>query len=76
MHLIQGVLMVVLSNDSTYPVYATFLTFNLEKFILEPKLDLITEFRFGPAVGAFLLISAVAHFYLSTIGYDKYVEKE
>jgi len=74
LHLIQGTLMVVLSNDSTYPVYATFLTFNLEKFALEPKLDLITEFRFGPAVGAFLLISAVAHFYLSSIGYNKYVE--
>ncbi len=30
--------------------------------------------RFGPAVAAFLLISAVAHFYLSTVGYKKYVE--
>jgi hypothetical protein len=66
--------MVVLSNDATYPVYASFLTINRELFALEPKLDLITEFRFGPAVGAFLLISAVAHFYLSTIGFNKYQE--
>jgi hypothetical protein len=28
---------------------------------------------FGPAVALFLLISAVAHFYLATIGYDRYV---
>ncbi|MFO8037343.1 MAG: heliorhodopsin HeR [Anaerolineales bacterium] len=74
LHLIQGVLMIVLSNDTTYPVYSTFLTFNIEEFALEPKLNLIYELRFGPAVGAFLLISAVAHFYLSTIGYNRYVE--
>ena len=74
LHLIQGVLMIVLSNDTTYPVYSNFLVFNTEKFALEPKLNLIYELRFGPAVGAFLLISAVAHFYLSTIGYPRYVE--
>ena len=72
LHLIQGVLMIVLSNDTTYPVYSNFLTFNTEKLALEPKLNLIYELRFGPAVGAFLLISAVAHFYLSTIGYQRY----
>jgi len=74
LHLIQGLAMVILSNDSTYPVYSTFLTFNTELFQLEPKLDQIFDLRFGPAVGAFLLISAVAHFYLSTIGYNRYVE--
>lgn len=79
LHLIQGILMIVLSNDTTYPVYSSFLTFNRNAFALEPKLNLIYELRFGPAVGVFLLISAVAHFYLSTIGYNRYVsdlEKE
>jgi hypothetical protein len=74
LHLIQGLAMVILSNDSTYPVFSSFLTFNTELFKLEPNLDQIFELRFGPAVGAFLLISAVAHFYLSTIGYKGYVE--
>ena len=31
------------------------------------------ELRFGPAVAVFLPVSAVAHFYLSTIGYGWYV---
>lgn len=73
LHLIQGLLMVVLSNDTTYPVFSSFLTFNQDTFSLEPKLNLIYELRFGPAVGVFLLISAVAHFYLSSAGYPRYV---
>jgi hypothetical protein len=72
LHLVQGLLMIILSNDSTYPVYSTFLRFNRELLQLEPNLELIYELRFGPAVGAFLLISAVAHFYLVTIGYQGY----
>jgi hypothetical protein len=34
---------------------------------------LLYELLFGPAVAVFLLISAVAHIYLSTIGYKRYV---
>lgn len=34
---------------------------------------MLFELRFGPAVAMFLLISAVAHFYLSTSGYNRYV---
>jgi hypothetical protein len=73
LHLIQGVLMVVLSNDTTYPIYTNFLNFNTETFSLMPDPKLLYELRFGPAVAVFLLISAVAHFYLATIGYDRYV---
>lgn len=75
LHLVQGLAMIILSNDSTYPIYSSFLELNIEKFQLVPRLDLFYELRFGPAVGAFLLISAVAHFYLSTVGYQSYVEK-
>ena len=74
LHLVQGLLMIMLSNDKTYPIYSTFLRFNTEKFQLEPKLELLSELRFGPAVGAFLLISAAAHFYLTTWGYERYVK--
>lgn len=74
LHLVQGVLMVVLSNDTTYPIFTNFLGFNLETFSLQPESKLLYELRFGPAVGAFLLISAVAHFYLATIGKNKYLE--
>jgi hypothetical protein len=36
---------------------------------------LLYELRFGPAVAAFLLLSAIAHFYLATVGYKSYVSK-
>ncbi|MDX1615930.1 MAG: heliorhodopsin HeR [Candidatus Promineifilaceae bacterium] len=73
LHLIQGILMIVLSNDTTYPVYTNFLSFNTETFSLSPDPTLVYELRFGPAVALFLLISAVAHFYLATTGYKRYV---
>jgi hypothetical protein len=74
LHLLQGVFMIVVSNDTTYPIFTNFLNLDMETFSLEPQPELLYELRFGPAVAAFLLISAVAHFYLSTIGYKQYVE--
>ena len=74
LHLIQGVFMIVVSNDTTYPIFTNFLSFNTETFSLSPEPKLIYDLRFGPAVAAFLLISAVAHFYLATIGYGRYVK--
>lgn len=73
LHLIQGVFMWVVSNDTTYPIYTNFLSFNTETFSLNPDPQLIYNLRFGPAVAIFLLISAVAHFYLATKGYSQYV---
>lgn len=73
LHLVQGVLMIVLSNDTTYPIYTNFLQFNTETFTLNPNPQLWVEVLFGPAVAVFLLISAVAHFSLSTFGYQRYV---
>jgi hypothetical protein len=74
LHLVQGILMIVLSNDTTYPIYTNFLGFNLETLSLRPESKLLYELRFGPAVAVFLLISAVAHFYLATFGNKKYRE--
>ncbi len=75
LHLIQGVFMWVVSNDTTYPIFTNYLNFNTETLSLQPNPQLLYELRFGPAVAIFLLISAVAHFYLSTIGYAGYVAK-
>lgn len=74
LHLLQGILMVVLSNDTTYPIFTNFLNFNTETMSLSPEPKLLYDLRFGPAVAAFLLISAAAHFYLGTIGYKRYVK--
>jgi hypothetical protein len=75
LHLVQGVAMIVLSNATTYPIFTSFLKFDLATRSLTPDPKLIYELRFGPAVAAFLLLSAVAHFYLSTAGYRGYVKK-
>jgi hypothetical protein len=74
LHLVQGILMIVLSNDTTYPIYTNFLTFNLDTRTLSPDPSLLYELRFGPAVAVFLLLSAVAHFALATFGYRWYVK--
>jgi hypothetical protein len=73
LHLVQGVLMILLSNETTYPIYTNFLRFDLDTISLIPDPKLAYELRFGPAVAAFLLISAIAHFILSTFGYRWYV---
>jgi hypothetical protein len=74
LHLIQGILMIALSNDTTYPIFTNFLRFDLETSSLTPNPRLVYELRFGPAVAVFLLLSAVAHFALSTFGYKWYVQ--
>ncbi len=73
LHLIQGILMIVLSNETTYPVYTNYLTFDIQTLSLNPNPQLVYELRFGPAVAVFLLLSAIAHFALSTFGYKWYV---
>ncbi|MEJ2013048.1 MAG: heliorhodopsin HeR [Anaerolineales bacterium] len=73
LHLVQGIFMIVISNDRTYPIFTNYLTFNPETRSLVPDPQLLYELPFGPAVAVFLLLSAVAHFYLSTIGYRSYV---
>lgn len=73
LHLIQGLFMWIVSNDSTRPIYTSFLSFDLESFSLVPDPQIWVELRFGPAVAIFLLLSAVAHFYLATVGYQRYV---
>ncbi|MBM4430203.1 MAG: hypothetical protein FJ026_07650, partial [Chloroflexi bacterium] len=75
LHLLQGMLMILLSNDTTYPIYTNYLRFDLSTFSLTPDPKLAYNLRFGPAVALFLLISAVAHFSLSTVGYKWYVQQ-
>src|SRR4030042_726107 len=68
LHLIQGVLMILISNDTTYPIFTNYLNFDLATRSLKPNTELFYQLPFGVAVSFFLLISAAAHFYLATIG--------
>lgn len=75
-HLVQGVLMVLLSNDTTATLTTSFLRFN-EK--ASPAVSNVTNdfvtFKLGPAVALFLFISATAHFLISMPGvYEWYVK--
>lgn len=74
LHLLQGILMIVLSNDKTYPFTTAYLRFDVDNFKLVSNLQNAGELLFGPAVAVFLLLSAVAHFFLSTVGYKWYVK--
>lgn len=74
LHLIQGIFMILVSNDTTYPIYTNYLNFDIATRSLQPNPELLYNLPFGPAVAGFLLISAVAHFYLATIGYPRYVQ--
>jgi hypothetical protein len=74
LHLLQGILMIVLSNDTTYPFTTAYLRFDVDTFKLMPNLQNAGELLFGPAVAVFLLLSAVAHFSLATFGYKWYVK--
>jgi hypothetical protein len=73
LHLIQGILMIVLSNDTAYPIYTNFLKFDTTQLALVPDPKIAYELPFGPAVAVFLLLSAVAHFFLASFGYKLYV---
>jgi hypothetical protein len=72
-HLIQGIIMLILSNDFSLPVTRGFLEFNTLTNTLEPSTVTMFELRIGPIVASFLFISAIAHFLIATILYEKYV---
>jgi hypothetical protein len=75
LHLAQGIFMIAISNATTFPVYTNFLRFDMQTKTLVPNPQLVYHLRFGPAVAVFLLLSALAHFALSTFGYKWYVAK-
>ncbi|MFP4135741.1 MAG: heliorhodopsin HeR [Candidatus Acetothermia bacterium] len=72
LHLIQGILMVILSSDFSLPVSTLYLRFNTETTSLTQNLQTIGNIRLGPMVAAFLLISSLAHFFVSTVGFNIY----
>ena len=37
LHLIQGVFMIVVSNDTTYPIFTNYLNFDINTMTLEPN---------------------------------------
>ncbi len=72
LHLIQGTLLLVLSNSYTTPIQNTLLAYNEEGFY--QVYNTIANLPLGPMIAMFLFVSAIAHFSLaSPWGYPWYV---
>lgn len=72
-HLIQGILMLTLSNDFSLQVTRGFLEFNTATRTLESATATLFELRIGPIVASFLFMSAIAHFLIATVLYKRYI---
>lgn len=73
LHLIQGAMMLVLSNDFTLPVTRSYLELDAATQTLNPATVTLFDLRIGPLVASFLIMSAIAHLLIATVLYDKYV---
>jgi len=74
-HCIQGILMLVLSNEFTLPLTYTHPEYNAITQTITPVSETFFDIRIGPLVALFLFMSATAHFLLATVLYDWYVKK-
>jgi hypothetical protein len=65
-HLIQAVLMIILSSALSLPVTSSFLNYFPDIDRLRPVTQTVYNLRIGYSLAAFLLISALAHFFISS----------
>lgn len=68
LHLIQGVMMIVLSNSFSLPVQSPSLSFTIAGNVLSAPATDWFALRIGPLVAVFLFLSALAHFLLTLPG--------
>lgn len=67
LHLVQGGIMVAISNASSLPVTTAYLRIdpNNPQFGVAPTPEKLFDLRLGPTVAVFLFLSALAHFLLA-----------
>jgi len=68
LHLVQAIVLLLLSNDFSLPITTSFVNFIPETGKLGPITDTVINLPFGPMVTLFLLLSAVAHFTIVSPG--------
>lgn len=73
LHLVQGGLMLWLSNSFSVPVKETLLHYDSATQTIVSNTETLINLRLGPLVAMFLFVSAIAHFSVSTKGYAWYV---
>jgi hypothetical protein len=47
LHLVQGIFMILVSNDTTYPIFTNYLNFDIATRSLKPNTELFYELRLG-----------------------------
>lgn len=67
-HLIQGILMIILTNEYAVPIRSSFLNYMPETDTLKAITDDIVEIQMGPLVAGFLFMSAIAHLTVASPG--------
>ena len=73
-HMIQGILMLILSNAFTLPLTYTHPEYNAVTETISPVSETFLDVQIGPLVALFLFMSATAHILLSTVLYNWYVK--
>jgi len=73
-HISQVFLILRLSNDFTLPVTYLKPVYDTATMTISPVSETLFEIKIAPLIALFLLISAAAHVFISTIFYEKYVK--
>jgi hypothetical protein len=73
-HLLQGGLMLWLSNGFKLPIETSFLKWNQAAGFPVTSHETLFDLRVGPVVASFLFISAIFHFLIATVGFKQYTE--
>ncbi|WP_258001886.1 hypothetical protein [Mesotoga sp. Brook.08.YT.4.2.5.1] len=72
LHLVQGIVMHIISNDSALTITRNYLAFDREIMRLVPATENFLDLRMGPFIASFLFMSAIAHFTVSAFGFKWY----
>ena len=73
LHMIQGLIMVVLTEEVWFPVTTNFLRYDAVTQQISPNFSTLFELPLGPMIALFMFMSAIAHYSVSTFGYKWYV---
>ncbi|UCF12970.1 MAG: heliorhodopsin HeR [Thermoplasmatales archaeon] len=73
-HVLQGILMLILSNNFSLPITYSYPQLNPITESISPVSETLIDAQIGPMVALFLFMSAVAHFLIATVLYKWYVK--
>ncbi len=74
LHVLQGILILVLSKSFSLPIFGSYLAFNDQTKQLQPATTQLFSVSLPILIAGFLFISALAHLLISTIYKNKYLE--